>query len=120
MQEWIGADKAARAVQSVAVAKRSRLLDKAQLFGPVAGRRSVGLLVAGTNDHADFINARAYDLLNDDLERRFLDSITIHESLKGKTILVPPSRGNDCLADFHFKEAKRTVKRDFFRFAVAL
>ena len=64
-EKWLPGGKFARAENGVAVTARLRLFDELQMAALCAGGGSVSFLVAGANDHADFLDASRKDFLND-------------------------------------------------------
>jgi hypothetical protein len=101
MEKRFLADEIAGAEERVAVAERFHLFDKMQFAWEIAGGGSVGGLVAGADDKADFVNAGTESFLDDNAERGFLDAIAVHESLQRQRVLIASSGGDDGAFDIH-------------------
>jgi len=93
VKERFFADEIARAKEGVAVTERFDLFDEMKFAGEIAGGGAIGGLVAGANDEANFIHARAEGFLDNDPESGFLDSIPIHERLQRQRVLIASGRG---------------------------
>ena len=100
VQERRVAHERARAQQGVAVAARLALFDALQAAGMGARGLAVGGFVAGADDHGQRFDPRGQRLLDDDLERRFLHAIAVHQRMQRERALVGSGRGDDGAGDF--------------------
>jgi hypothetical protein len=82
VQERLVADVVASAPQGVPVAARLMLRDETQHIAMLGNGLRVQLLVAGRDDDADLLDARAEDLPNEDGEDGPANAIAIHERLE--------------------------------------
>ena len=101
VQERLSGHKVAGAIDGVTVAQRVLLLHKSQPWGMLAGSRSVGGLVTGTNHHADLLHAGPQGLFHDDTQYGFLSAIAIDQRLQRQGALAAPCRGDDGFGYLH-------------------
>jgi hypothetical protein len=66
-----------------------------------AARAGIGGLVARTNDHAEFLHARAGGLLEDDLQGGLRLALRVDQHLEGQRALAGIGGGDEGFADFH-------------------
>jgi len=101
MQERILLDEVAGAQHGVAVAQRFRLRNQAQAPGVIARHTRVRRFVSGRNDDANFFDARAQGLFDNDAQHRLFNAIAIDEGLERQAPLVRPGSRDHRFADLH-------------------
>ena len=77
------------------------LLDETEPAGVIARGGAIGLLVARIDHDPNFFHAGFQNFFNQNLERRFGDSITIDQALQGQRPLVFSGGSNHRFLDFH-------------------
>ena len=110
--------KGRRAVHGMPLSQRRRLFDERQLPRVCPCGRPVGAFVPRADHHADLLDSRPLDLLDDDGERRLGHPVAIDQGLEWKHALVFPGGGNEGLANFHgevggasFPKKRRSVNQ---------
>ena len=80
----------------MAVAERLWLGNEFESRRARAGRGAKGGFVTGADDDADLVGPGRDGLLDDDLQGRFGDAVTVDDPLEGKGVTVSAGGGNDC------------------------
>jgi len=90
-----------RTVDSMSVAQRGRLFDEAHSSRVITGGGSEGRLGARVDNDGDFFDASLRNLLDQDGQGGFGNTIAVNESLKWENLLGFASGGDDGFANVH-------------------
>ena len=101
MQKRLIADKLAGPRDGIAVAAGLGLGDEFEPGGRRAGRLAEGRLVAGANHDRHLVGSGRDSLFHNDLERRLLRAVAIHEPLERQVAVIAAGGGDDGAGDFH-------------------
>ncbi len=110
VQKGLVAGKVAGQAQSVSVAARLTLFEKAHAIDVRAGGSAVGIVIAGDNHEANFLDARRQNLFDDDLQGGLVDPIAVHEGLQRKSALFSSCRGDNGFAKVHGRAVPKYKK----------
>jgi hypothetical protein len=86
------------------------LFEKAHAIDVSTSGSTVGIVIAGDNHDADFLDACRQHLFNDDLQSGLVDPIAIHEGLQRESALLSSCRGDNGFAKVHGRAVSELPK----------
>jgi hypothetical protein len=101
VEKSLAADEIASAEDGMAIATRLALGNEANTVAERAAGAGIGGFVAGAHDHAEFLDAGAGRLLQDDLQGGLRLALLVDQHLERQGALAGIGGGDEGFANFH-------------------